>query len=522
LKLTMKLGTKIGMGFLGIVLIFSLISIVTYTQISQVDASYGELVDTKAKVVILTYQLVGNLKGESASVRGYIISGRQKPVEDYRAAKEENSRIVQNIQQLLVTERGKELFSQLVICEKEYEQIADQVVLLRQQGKMEELKPLVVQATAQMEKAMTAGTEFTQYVQGIMDQKSKENTKLVNGVKTLIVFSSILAIILALVIAFFFSRSISFRLGIMTDTAEKIATKDLTTPELKIRAEDEIGALGKSFNLMLNSLKQVVKEIEENASQVAASAEEIAASTEQMASGAQEQARQAETTTHLIEEIAAAAEEVSSSSDNTAASAAETHQMAVAGGNAVSKAVEGMEIINKNVNILGDYSKQVGEIVDIIDEIAGQTKLLALNAAIEAARAGEHGKGFAVVAEEVRNLAEQSGSATKEIAKLIANIQESTVEAIQSVKEGSQLTNQAGEAFAGIMELIQKTNQMTKEIAAAAQEQAANSEQAVSSIQSITAVIEESSAGTEETASSANELANAAERLQQVVEQFKL
>lgn len=522
MRLNLKIGTKIGAGFLVVVLIFALISAITYKQIDIVDNSYGDLVGTKAKIVILTYKLIGNLRGESANVRGFIITENNKLVEDYQAMKVENSRIEEEVKQILVTERGKELFSHLIMHEKGYGEIADQVIMLKQENKTEEMKLKIAQANGQMDKCMDSANEFANYVQGIMNKGQDDNDATVAGVEKMIVISNVIGLILALIIAFSFARSLSFRLGIMAEIADKIASKDLTVPEVKIRAEDEIGELGKSFNRMLVNLKQVVEEIDASSTQVAGAAQQIAASTEEMASGIQEQTGQTELASQLIEEIASATEEVSASCESAAATADETHKTAVTGGNAVAKAVGGMEMINRNVNKLGEYSKQVGEIVDIIDEIAGQTKLLALNAAIEAARAGEHGKGFAVVAEEVRTLAEQSGSATKQIAKLIADIQEGTEHAISSVREGSELTNQAGDAFTSIAELIQKTNQMTNEIATAVEEQASHSQEAVNAIQAISAAAEENSAGAEETAASATELANTAERLQKVVKQFKV
>lgn len=522
MRSNLKLGTKIGLGFLAIVFIFVAISFITYKQINLINYSYGDLIDNKARVVILTHKLTGNLKGQSASIRGYIISGRTKPVEDYRLAKEENDKIREEIEKILVTDQGKELFKDLTKYEKAYEAIAEQVIVLKQQNRNEELAPLVVQATDIMEKCIQSSDKFTEYVQNIMDKGNMDNNKTVNHIKSIIIIANIIGFILALIIAFFFARNLSLRLGVITETAEKIAANDLTIPELKIRAEDEIGTLGRSFNLMLSNLKEIVKEIDNSSTQVASSAEEIAASTQQMAGGIEEQVRQAEVTSRMIEEITAASEQVAANAESTAITAADTHKKATEGGTAVTQAIEGMSLINSNISNLGRYSKQIGEIVGIIDDIAAQTNLLALNAAIEAARAGQHGKGFAVVAEEVRELAERSSSATKEIAKIIENIQEGTAEAITSVKEGSLLTNKAGDAFNDILELIDKNNQMSGEIASAAKEQASSSEEAVSAIQSITATTEESSAGAEETAASANQLADAAQKLQTIVHRFKV
>lgn len=379
----------------------------------------------------------------------------------------------------------------------------------------------------------------------------------------IIIIVSIFGVVAAVLVALYNANNISKAISLVVKRLETIALGDLSIEPLEVKTKDEIGRLIHASNIMIKNLKGLMLRVAETSSQLAASSQQFTASAEQSSSSAeqvtvsiQDIARGAETSSqsakgsvHAMAEISTSMQRIAESSADAVKESQDTSKQANEGNTLVNKAVHQMQSIqtsvgttSKLVTNLGERSKEIGQIVEVITGIADQTNLLALNAAIEAARAGEQGRGFAVVADEVRKLAEQSKGSADQIAMLISQIQSDTNTAVESmaketkeVEEGTNAMNEAGQAFGRILESIKLVTEKIEEVNASAEKVAATTKtvnDTVSSLsdisqntsmssQNVAAASEEQLATMQEVSASAASLSRLAAELQEELNRFK-
>jgi methyl-accepting chemotaxis protein len=303
------------------------------------------------------------------------------------------------------------------------------------------------------------------------------------------------------------TRSITAPLASAVAVAETVAAGDLTT-SFEARRRDEVGDLLRALQKMNDALAGVVSEVQQGTAAIAGASSEIASGNLDLSARTEQQAG-------ALEETASSMEELTSTVRQNAENATQANQMAQA---ASTVAARGGEIVGKVVETMGSIdasSRKIVDIIGVIDGIAFQTNILALNAAVEAARAGEQGRGFAVVASEVRNLAQRSAGAAKEIKTLIGD-------SVEQVNVGSKLVQQAGATMGEVVASVARVTDIMAEITAASREQSVGIDQVNEAIAQMDQTTQQNAALVEEAAAAAGSMQDQAGRLAQLVGRFRL
>ncbi|AWM40749.1 Methyl-accepting chemotaxis protein I [Gemmata obscuriglobus] len=286
-----------------------------------------------------------------------------------------------------------------------------------------------------------------------------------------------------------------------------VAAGDFTVsiPDL---GTDNMGQMARALNQAVVNMRGALEGVQEVSEQLASASAQLSGATNEISSGAQEQASSLEETASSLQEITATVKQSADNAQQARQLASGSKETAERGGQVVSGAVEAMGEINAS-------SKKIADIITTIDEIAFQTNLLALNAAVEAARAGEQGRGFAVVATEVRNLAQRSATAAKEIKSLIQD-------SVKKVDAGTELVNKSGDTLAEIVTSVKRVTDIVTEMAAASREQSTGIEQVNKAVSQMDTVTQRNASQTEEMSATAQALTDQAGQLRDLVGRFKL
>lgn len=384
---------------------------------------------------------------------------------------------------------------------------------------------------------------------------SNEAMESADKVKMTGIVFTIVGILLAVVVGFYAAGVFVKPIHELVRVTQKVAEGDLSH-KVTISSKDELGQLASDFNAMVTHLKELIKAVTQTTELVAASSEELAASAIEaekasnqiavtmtdFAQGSQRQTQEVEKTLQIVDNLTNNSQEVSEKTHSASSLSDGMAKAAEIGGEAARNATDKMNDIKKSsaltaevVTALGEKSKQIGQILEVISDIARQTNLLALNAAIEAARAGKYGSGFAVVAEEVRKLAEQSQQAAGKISQIVIEIQQHANQAMNAIEgnnskvsDGVTVVQAAGQALQDVLDQIVGTVRIINDIDAASRQQVEGMQKMNKSTDSVLVIAKEASSGaemvaaaTEEVTASMEEISNSADSLAKMASQLQ-
>ncbi|QXI25764.1 methyl-accepting chemotaxis protein [Pseudomonas vanderleydeniana] len=410
----------------------------------------------------------------------------------------------------------------------------ERMLELSRQNKLDELRSLINNQIKSGTDLM--GVQLNQLVdinKAGAKAASDEAGRQYDNASTGIISVSVIAALMTVLLAWLLTRSIVTPLKTAVETAEVIASGNLTKP-IQVDGTDEPARLLAALSTMQGNLRKTIEQISGSATQLASAAEELSAVTEEASRGLQQQNNEIEQAATAVNEMTSAVEEVARNAVSTSEASQQSTNAAREGRDRVVETVEAIQTMTHDVQStsalmegLAAQGRDIGQVLDVIRAIAEQTNLLALNAAIEAARAGEAGRGFAVVADEVRALAHRTQQSTREIEQMVAGIQNGTGEAVQSMQQSNQRTQDtleraraAGVALEQITQSINLINERNLVIASASEEQAQVSREVDRNLVNIRDLASQSAAGANQTSAASHELSRLAVDLSAMVARF--
>ena len=514
----MKVGTRLGLGFALVLVLLVAVTAVGISRMAQIQDRLDHVVGVNNVVTRLVIDMRANVSDRITSLRILTLmtdAADMEPemarIKAQTAKYNETEKKLQAQFALEATDEEKTLLAAI----KEYETAAMPAIAKASElwlaNKAEEATKVMIKEIRPVQKKWMEALERLAVIEDTLNAQVQTDARTAfDNARSFMIILGLLAVALGIAAAFAITRGLLKQLGGEPDytasIAGSIANGDLSIA-IETDASDRTSLLAE-MKEMRNSLVGIVGQVRVGTETIGTASREIAAGNIDLSSRTEMQASALEKTASAMEELTSTVKQNADNAREANALAATASDVALKGGSVVSQVVDTMSSINES-------AKKIVDIIGVIDGIAFQTNILALNAAVEAARAGEQGRGFAVVASEVRNLAQRSAGAAKEIKALIDD-------SAEKVERGTKLVGQAGVTMGEVVDSVKRVTDIMSEIANASQEQSAGIEQVNQSIIEMDSMTQQNAALVEQAAAAAQSLQDQASELAHVVSIFKL
>ena len=508
----MKIGARLAAGFSAVILLMILLIVFGSSSLIHIGELNEKIID-KDWLKVNAAQTINALTSNNGrlTLGLFILSDADDIATTYEQI-DANKKIIGNaiatLDQTIYLPEGRAILEEIKRERQTYVTSFSQVARLLAGQKHEEAARLMsVETLPVLNRLQARLSDLVELQKKVVGESGVAIKHQIASTRELMVTLGLAAILSSVVIAYRIGLGITRPINEAVKVAQTVAAGDLTS-KIDIRSVDETGLLLQALKHMNQNLFDIVAKVRAGTESIAAASGQIASGNLDLSARTEEQASSLEQTAASMEELTATVRQNADNARQAKQLAASASNVATAGGTVVAQVVDTMTSIRAS-------SRKIVDIIGVIDGIAFQTNILALNAAVEAARAGEQGRGFAVVATEVRNLAQRSAAAAKEIKVLIST-------SVDQVEVGSQLVADAGNTMEQIVASVQRVTDIMQEISAASQEQSAGIEQINQAIIQMDQVTQQNAALVEEAAATSEALELQAGGLAGVVSTFKL
>ena len=541
----MTIGQKLTMAFTTLALLMLGFAWFATLQLSNIYRDASEVSDNIVPSIRASSQMhVSLLDARRAELNMVIDALGKDPdalnssTQSFEAAKSQYMAAEQRYGSMpFVSERDRNMFAELKTAAAKYFSAHGDLETAIRQGDIAKVQSLIKnESRAALEQAGQDGLELRKENDRVANLLTKQSEASYERAKLLSTTVGALTLLFVVIVAWLLIRQIRNPVMTLLEQTRQVAAGNLTSQlDMKQFSHDELGKLAQGFNEMQSNLRMLVNEVSGSVVQLGAAAEEISAVAQQSANNMGAQQHELNQLATAMNEMQATVQEVARNTNDAASAATSASDTAAQGSETVNDSIGRIEKVATAIEEtalvirqLGDDSRNIGMVLEVIQGIAEQTNLLALNAAIEAARAGEQGRGFAVVADEVRTLAKRTQDSTSQINHIISELQQRANEAGVTMQQSqdmmSETVHTAREAGASIAEISSSVNSishMNIQIATATEEQGAVSEELNRNVVNISNASEEVATGAKQMAQACNDLNLLATQLQEVVRKFR-